>query len=101
MTLITDNEPWPPSAAGCTPSIRHDRHRVHARPHLLPQALPGPGRGENEAVAIDPLAPGLDLAPLLGLLADEAVLKVMHAARQDLEIFSISAACPGRSSIPR
>ncbi len=43
--------------------------------------------GAEEAVAIDPLAPGLDLAPLLALLDDPAVLKVMHAARQDLEIF--------------
>jgi ribonuclease D len=43
--------------------------------------------GAEEAVAIDPLAPGLDLGPLLGVMADEAVLKVMHAARQDLEIF--------------
>lgn len=43
--------------------------------------------GAEEAVAIDPLAPGLDLAPLLALLDDAAVLKVMHAARQDLEIF--------------
>jgi ribonuclease D len=36
---------------------------------------------------IDPLAPGLDLAPLLTLLKDRRVLKVFHAARQDLEIF--------------
>ncbi|MEK0083783.1 ribonuclease D [Benzoatithermus flavus] len=43
--------------------------------------------GEKEAVAIDALAPGIDLAPLLALMADPAVLKVMHAARQDLEIF--------------
>ena len=43
--------------------------------------------GEEEAVAIDPLASGLDLGPLLALMADERVLKVMHAARQDLEIF--------------
>jgi ribonuclease D len=43
--------------------------------------------GAGEAVAIDPLAPGLDLAPLLAVLADPGVLKVMHAARQDLEIF--------------
>ena len=40
-----------------------------------------------EAAAIDPLAQGLDLAPFLDLLADEAVLKVMHAGSQDLEIF--------------
>jgi ribonuclease D len=43
--------------------------------------------GEQEAVAIDALAPGLDLAPLLELMGDPGVLKVMHAARQDLEIF--------------
>jgi ribonuclease D len=33
------------------------------------------------------MAPGLDLAPLGALLADTAVLKVFHAARQDIEIF--------------
>jgi ribonuclease D len=39
-----------------------------------------------EAV-IDPLAEGLDLAPFMALLADKSILKVFHAARQDLEIF--------------
>ncbi|MFO1039131.1 MAG: ribonuclease D [Geminicoccaceae bacterium] len=43
--------------------------------------------GTSEARAVDPLAPGIDLAPLLELMADRNVLKVMHAARQDLEIF--------------
>jgi ribonuclease D len=43
--------------------------------------------GPNEAVAIDALAPGIDLAPLLELMADTAMLKLFHAARQDLEIF--------------
>jgi len=43
--------------------------------------------GPEEGVAIDALAPGIDLAPLLALMADPAVLKVFHAARQDLEIF--------------
>ncbi|WP_174296390.1 ribonuclease D [Sphingomonas bacterium] len=42
---------------------------------------------EHEAAAIDPLAPGLDLKPLLDLLVDnEDVLKVFHAGGQDLEI---------------
>ena len=41
----------------------------------------------HEAAAIDPLAPGLDLAPLLQLLVNNAdVLKVVHAGGQDLEI---------------
>jgi len=43
--------------------------------------------GPEEAAAIDPLAPGIDLAPLFKLMADPAVLKVFHAARQDIEIF--------------
>jgi ribonuclease D len=43
--------------------------------------------GPKEAVAIDALAPGIDLQPLLALMADSAILKVFHAARQDLEIF--------------
>ena len=41
----------------------------------------------NEAAAIDPMAPGIDLAPLLELMtANEDVLKVFHAGGQDLEI---------------
>ena len=40
----------------------------------------------QEAVAVDALAEGLDLAPLFGLMANPAVTKVFHAARQDLEI---------------
>ncbi len=43
--------------------------------------------GPNEAAVIDPLAEGMDLAPLYRLLADKNILKVFHAARQDVEIF--------------
>jgi ribonuclease D len=43
--------------------------------------------GPREAAAIDPLAPGIDLAPLFALMANTKVLKVFHAARQDIEIF--------------
>ena len=42
---------------------------------------------DDEAVLIDPLAPGLDLAPFFALLANDKVQKVFHAARQDIEIF--------------
>ncbi len=42
---------------------------------------------ESEVAVVDALAPGLDLAPLGALLADTAVEKVFHAARQDIEIF--------------
>ncbi|WP_420103583.1 ribonuclease D [Bosea sp. (in: a-proteobacteria)] len=40
----------------------------------------------DEAVLVDPLAPGIDLAPFFALMSNEAVVKVFHAARQDLEI---------------
>ena len=41
---------------------------------------------EGEPVAVDPLANGIDLAPLYDLLARAPVLKVFHAARQDVEV---------------
>jgi ribonuclease D len=40
----------------------------------------------DEAVCIDALAQDLDLAPFFELMANESVLKVFHAARQDIEI---------------
>ncbi|MBC7668165.1 ribonuclease D [Caulobacter sp. DWR2-3-1b2] len=48
---------------------------------------------ETEA-CIDPLAEGLDLSPLLDILRDPAVMKVFHAARQDVEIFNNLGAMP-------
>lgn len=42
---------------------------------------------DEEAAAVDPLAPGMDLEPFLRLLDDEALLKLIHAGGQDLEIF--------------
>jgi ribonuclease D len=50
----------------------------------------------NEAAAIDPMAPGIDLKPLLDLLVDnEDVLKVVHAGGQDIEIIhNLTGKCP-------
>jgi ribonuclease D len=45
--------------------------------------------GTDEVVVIDAQAPGLDLTALGELLADQAVTKVFHAARQDIEIFNL------------
>jgi ribonuclease D len=53
----------------------------HARLCLVQVA-----HGEN-AAAIDPLAPGIDLRPLADLLLDPTIVKVLHSATQDLEIF--------------
>jgi ribonuclease D len=51
--------------------------------------------GPEEAAALDPLAPGIDLTPLFALMADPNVLKVFHAARQDIEVFfKLSGAVP-------
>ncbi len=41
---------------------------------------------DDLAVLVDPLAEGIDLQPFFELMADTSVLKVFHAARQDLEI---------------
>ena len=46
--------------------------------------------GAQEVAVVDAQAPGIDLAPLGALLADQAVTKVFHAARQDIEIFVLS-----------
>jgi len=42
---------------------------------------------EAEFHAIDPLAPGINLAPFYDLMTNENILKVFHASRQDIEIF--------------
>lgn len=42
--------------------------------------------GPDIAVIVDPLAAGIDLAPFFALMADTNVVKVFHAARQDIEI---------------
>jgi ribonuclease D len=47
---------------------------------LIQMAVP------DDAFLIDPLAEGLDLAPFFALMADESVIKVFHAGRQDIEI---------------
>jgi len=51
-------------------------------PRLCLIQMAGP---EDEAL-VDPLSPGISLEPFFALMAEEAVVKVFHAARQDLEI---------------
>ena len=43
--------------------------------------------GASEVAVVDAEAPEIDLTPLGDLLANQAVPKVFHAARQDIEIF--------------
>ena len=53
---------------------------------LIQVAASLPGGGGVEGI-IDPLAPGIDLAPFYELLKRPDIIKVLHAARQDIEIF--------------
>lgn len=57
---------------------------------LVQVAYPG-ADDEEDAALVDPLAEGISLEPLYDLFRDEAVVKVFHAARQDLEIFFFDA----------
>src|SRR5580658_2790136 len=56
---------------------------------LIQAAAPG-----GIEATIDPLAEGLDLSPFLDVMRDRSVLKVFHAARQDVEIFNNLGAIP-------
>lgn len=56
---------------------------------LLQMAVPGDEEGD--AVLVDPLSSEMSLEPLYRLFRDTSVVKVFHAARQDLEIFWVDA----------
>jgi ribonuclease D len=87
MDLITSTEGL---ASACSRLARHPFVTVdtefmrettyYPKLCLIQMATP------DEGVLVDPLAPGLDLKPFLDLMANEAVIKVFHSARQDLEI---------------
>lgn len=86
-------------AAFCQKAAKHDyvtvdteflRERTYYSKLCLVQ-LAVPGDGEDDAVLVDPLEGDLSLEPLYELFRDASVVKVFHAARQDLEIFFIDA----------
>lgn len=68
------------------PFITVDTEFVRERTYY-PQLCLVQVAGPDEAVCIDALAADIDLAPLFDLMVDPNVLKVFHAARQDIEIF--------------
>ncbi|TVP74509.1 MAG: ribonuclease D [Rhodobacteraceae bacterium] len=100
MNLITTTEELAAfcALAHAAPYVTIDTEFLRERTYysrlcLLQMALPGADGGENgPAVLVDPLADGLSLAPFWELLRDESTVKVLHAARQDLEIFWIDGA---------
>ncbi|WP_299731533.1 ribonuclease D [uncultured Tateyamaria sp.] len=86
-------------AAYCKEAATHDyvtvdteflRERTYYSKLCLIQ-LAMPGTDDSGAVLVDPLAGGLSLEPLYDLFRDTSVVKVFHAARQDLEIFYVDA----------
>ena len=85
--------------AYCLEAAQHDfvtvdteflRERTYYSKLCLVQ-LAMPGTDDSGAVLVDPLAEGLSLEPLYELFRDTSVVKVFHAARQDLEIFFVEA----------
>ena len=92
MKIITKTEAL---AEFCTRASTHDyvtidteflREKTYYSKLCLVQ-IAYPGEGDETAVLVDPLSDGIDLSSLYALFRDESVVKVFHAARQDLEIF--------------
>ena len=77
-------------AAACTRLAKHDFITVDTEflreTTYFPILCVAQMASADEAVVIDALAEGIDLAPFFKLMANEKVLKVFHAARQDIEI---------------
>jgi ribonuclease D len=68
------------------PYITVDTEFLNEKTYYAKLCLVQVAYGEH-AAAIDPLASGLDWSPLEALLVDPSVVKVLHAATQDLAIF--------------
>lgn len=87
MTIITTTRAL---AEACADFARHDAITVDTEflrettfwPKLCLIQMASPDR----AVVVDALAPELDLEPFFDLMRNEKVVKVFHAARQDIEI---------------
>ncbi len=87
MDMITTTEAL---AAFCARLAKHDFVTVDTEflrettywPELCLIQMAGP---DDEGI-VDPMAKGIDLKPFFELMADTSVIKVFHAARQDIEI---------------
>ena len=77
-------------AATCTRLAKHDFITVDTEflreTTYFPILCVAQLASADEAVVVDALAEGIDLAPFFKLMANDKVLKVFHAARQDIEI---------------
>ncbi|WP_085308843.1 ribonuclease D [Planktotalea arctica] len=96
MQIITTTDAL---AAYCSEARKHPyvtvdteflRERTYYAKLCLVQ-LAMPGKDDSNGCLVDPLAPGISLDPLYDLFRDTSVVKVFHAARQDIEIFQVDA----------
>ncbi|TMV08722.1 ribonuclease D [Ruegeria sediminis] len=81
-------------AAAAHPYVTVDTEFLRERTYyskLCLVQLAYPSDDDASAVLVDPLADGISVEPLLDLFRNEDVVKVFHAARQDLEIFWVEA----------
>jgi ribonuclease D len=91
--IITTNEALASFCARLSnaPYITVDTEFMRERtyyPKLCLLQMAGADMNDPEQVAaIDPLVEGLDMSPVFALMRDERIIKVFHAARQDVEIF--------------
>ncbi|MEM6566679.1 MAG: ribonuclease D [Pseudomonadota bacterium] len=86
-------------SAFCEAAARHPyvtvdteflRERTYYSKLCLVQ-LAMPGEDDSSACLVDPMVKGISLEPLYDLFRNTSVVKVFHAARQDLEIFYVDA----------
>lgn len=94
MNIITTTEKLAEFCAECAsqPYVTVDTEFLRERTYysqLCLVQMAYPGTGDENAAIIDPLAKGIDLAPMYELFRNTNVVKVFHAARQDLEIFCV------------
>ncbi len=102
MRLIRSQRDLEAFARECqgSPYVTVDTEFVRERTYwpvlcLVQVARPAPPGDDQAAAVIDPIGADLDLSPLFDLFRDERVVKVFHAARQDVEIFiHLSGAVP-------
>lgn len=90
MQLITDTKSLAEFAAEVArrPYVAVDTEFMRERTYWPVLCLVQAAAEGVEAI-IDPMAEGMDLSPFLEVMADPKVVKVFHAARQDVEIFHI------------
>ena len=96
MQLITDTDALAAfcAEAAAYPYVTVDTEFLRERTYyaqLCLVQLAHPGKGDEGAVLVDTLSDRLGLDPLYELFRNHHVVKVFHAARQDLEIFQTTA----------